>query len=173
MAHVLISKPLKRSLFVLCLWWRPEVSTTDLFTLKADPVHFLGVIVHPTRAHVDPDGDSLQTKTQPKPKYSVKQLLEPLPTVHANVSPLTVDYKSIIVYFILQAMARDEKNYYQDTPKQIKRKINEYKRCHPDQFEKFLSSLSPAEPMEKWTVALGETRARSSSSGSGPGLDLV
>lgn len=36
--------------------------------------------------------------------------------------------------FSLQAMAQDEKNYYQDTPKQIKRKINEYMRCHPDAF---------------------------------------
>nr|XP_040038100.1 LOW QUALITY PROTEIN: nucleolar protein 16 [Gasterosteus aculeatus aculeatus] len=33
-----------------------------------------------------------------------------------------------------KAMAQDEKNYYQDTPKQIKRKINEYMRCHPDAF---------------------------------------
>ncbi|XP_072301640.1 nucleolar protein 16 [Eucyclogobius newberryi] len=49
-----------------------------------------------------------------------------------------------------KAMARDEKNYYQDTPKQIKRKINEYKRCHGDHFSAFVSSLSKAaEPMEQ------------------------
>ncbi|XP_047463751.1 nucleolar protein 16 [Mugil cephalus] len=41
-----------------------------------------------------------------------------------------------------KAMARDEKNYYQDTPKQIKRKINEYKRCHPEQYEAFVKSLA-------------------------------
>nr|XP_057944036.1 nucleolar protein 16 [Doryrhamphus excisus] len=41
-----------------------------------------------------------------------------------------------------KAMARDEKNYYQDTPKQIKRKINEYKRCHPDHYDSFISSLA-------------------------------
>uniref|UniRef100_A0A8C5QV35 Nucleolar protein 16 n=1 Tax=Leptobrachium leishanense TaxID=445787 RepID=A0A8C5QV35_9ANUR len=29
-----------------------------------------------------------------------------------------------------KVMARDEKNYYQDTPKQIKRKVNLYKQHH-------------------------------------------
>lgn len=43
-------------------------------------------------------------------------------------------------------MARDEKNYYQDTPKQIKRKINEYKRSHPAHYEAFMSSLEATGP---------------------------
>ncbi|XP_008292301.1 nucleolar protein 16 [Stegastes partitus] len=46
-----------------------------------------------------------------------------------------------------KAMARDEKNYYQDTPKQIKRKINEYKRCHPRHFDDFVNSLGATQPM--------------------------
>ncbi|XP_077403671.1 nucleolar protein 16 [Vanacampus margaritifer] len=41
-----------------------------------------------------------------------------------------------------KAMARDEKNYYQDTPKQIKRKINEYKRCHAQHYDAFVASLA-------------------------------
>ena len=41
-------------------------------------------------------------------------------------------------------MARDEKNYYQDTPKQIQRKVNEYKRCHPKLFATFMQSLAPS-----------------------------
>lgn len=45
-----------------------------------------------------------------------------------------------------KAMARDEKNYYQDTPKQIKRKINEYKRCHKEHYDAFMSSLAPPQP---------------------------
>lgn len=49
----------------------------------------------------------------------------------------------------LQAMARDEKNYYQDTPKQIKRKIDEYKRCHPAQYEAFIQSLAASQPAVK------------------------
>ncbi|XP_038270533.1 nucleolar protein 16 [Dermochelys coriacea] len=38
-------------------------------------------------------------------------------------------------------MARDEKNYYQDTPKQIKRKISVYKRFYPEEFQAFTASL--------------------------------
>lgn len=44
-------------------------------------------------------------------------------------------------------MARDEKNYYQDTPKQIKRKIEAYKRCHPDHYKAFIDSLAAPQPM--------------------------
>ncbi|XP_023700552.1 nucleolar protein 16 [Paramormyrops kingsleyae] len=40
-----------------------------------------------------------------------------------------------------KAMARDEKNYYQDTPKQIKRKIELYKQCHPEEYAAFLELL--------------------------------
>ncbi|KAG1969963.1 nucleolar protein 16 [Pimephales promelas] len=40
-----------------------------------------------------------------------------------------------------KAMARDEKNYYQDTPKQIKRKVELFKRCHPDEYAAFIASL--------------------------------
>lgn len=45
-------------------------------------------------------------------------------------------------------MARDEKNYYQDTPKQIKRKINVYKRFYPEEYQVFIASLRP-EKMEQ------------------------
>ncbi|XP_027752171.1 nucleolar protein 16 [Empidonax traillii] len=40
-------------------------------------------------------------------------------------------------------MARDEKNYYQDTPKQIKRKINVYKNFYPEEYKEFMASLKP------------------------------
>lgn len=40
-----------------------------------------------------------------------------------------------------KAMARDEKNYYQHTPKQIKRKVELYKRCHPQDYAAFVASL--------------------------------
>lgn len=42
-----------------------------------------------------------------------------------------------------QEMARDEKNYYQDTPKQIKRKINVYKNFYPEEYKAFVASLKP------------------------------
>lgn len=87
--------------------------------------------------------------------YILNQLEEEASRPEKDTKSLSSDLIEYVQYMIREhkddykAMARDEKNYYQDTPKQIKRKINEYKRCHPDQFEKFLSSLSPAEPMEK------------------------
>ncbi|KAF1600509.1 UNVERIFIED_CONTAM: Nucleolar protein 16, partial [Eudyptes pachyrhynchus] len=34
-----------------------------------------------------------------------------------------------------------EKNYYQDTPKQIKRKINVYKNFYPEEYKDFIASL--------------------------------
>uniref|UniRef100_A0A673LRJ2 Nucleolar protein 16 n=1 Tax=Sinocyclocheilus rhinocerous TaxID=307959 RepID=A0A673LRJ2_9TELE len=40
-----------------------------------------------------------------------------------------------------KAMARDEKNYYQDTPKQIKRKVELYKWFHPEEYAVFIASL--------------------------------
>ncbi|CAM4671229.1 hypothetical protein PO909_008450 [Leuciscus waleckii] len=40
-----------------------------------------------------------------------------------------------------KAMAKDEKNYYQDTPKQIKRKVELFKRCHPEEYAAFIASL--------------------------------
>ncbi|XP_041078895.1 nucleolar protein 16 [Polyodon spathula] len=38
-------------------------------------------------------------------------------------------------------MAKDEKNYYQDTPKQIRRKVELYRRYHPQEYEAFMQSL--------------------------------
>ncbi|XP_075065288.1 nucleolar protein 16 [Mixophyes fleayi] len=39
-----------------------------------------------------------------------------------------------------KAMARDEQNYYQDTPKQIQRKVNLYKRHHPAEYQALITS---------------------------------
>ncbi|XP_063784066.1 nucleolar protein 16 [Pseudophryne corroboree] len=41
-----------------------------------------------------------------------------------------------------KAMARDDENYYQDTPKQIQRKINLYKRHHPDEYQALITSTT-------------------------------
>ncbi|XP_067852476.1 nucleolar protein 16 [Heptranchias perlo] len=40
-----------------------------------------------------------------------------------------------------KAMARDEMNYYQDTPHQIKKKIESYKRFYPSEYNVLVSSL--------------------------------
>ncbi|XP_030067880.1 nucleolar protein 16 [Microcaecilia unicolor] len=48
-----------------------------------------------------------------------------------------------------KAMARDEKNYYQDTPKQIKRKIELYQHYHPEDFSALSASCEHGEIEQK------------------------
>lgn len=47
-------------------------------------------------------------------------------------------------------MARDEKNYYQDTPKQIKRKIDVYKRFYLEEYQAFVASLQQEKMDQQW-----------------------
>ncbi|CAL1573383.1 unnamed protein product [Knipowitschia caucasica] len=88
--------------------------------------------------------------------YVLNKLEEEASLPEKDTKTLSSDLIEYVQYMIREhgenhkSMARDEKNYYQDTPKQIKRKINEYKRCHPDHFNAFMSSLSGAtEVMEQ------------------------
>ena len=37
----------------------------------------------------------------------------------------------------LESMARDYKNYWQNTPKQIKKKIDRFARVHPDLYKQY------------------------------------
>ncbi|GAA6232526.1 nucleolar protein 16 [Lates japonicus] len=101
-------------------------------------------------------GDDKETKAPvnivTKP-YVLNQLEEEASRPEKDSKTLSSDLIEYIQYMIQEhkddykAMARDEKNYYQDTPKQIKRKINEYKRCHPQHYDAFISSLSVPQPM--------------------------
>ncbi|XP_042354495.1 nucleolar protein 16 [Plectropomus leopardus] len=85
--------------------------------------------------------------------YVLNQLEEEASRPEKDTKTLSSDLIEYAQYMIrehgdnFKAMARDEKNYYQDTPKQIKRKINEYKRCHPEHYDAFISSLSAPQPM--------------------------
>lgn len=88
--------------------------------------------------------------------YVLNKLEEEASLSEKDSKTLSSDLIEYVQYMIRQhkdnykAMARDEKNYYQDTPKQIKRKINEYKRCHTDHYSRFMSSVFTAsEPMEQ------------------------
>ncbi|KAM8742020.1 nucleolar protein 16 [Acanthopagrus schlegelii] len=87
--------------------------------------------------------------------YLLNQLEEEANRPVKDTKTLSADLIEYVQYMVREhkdnykAMARDEKNYYQDTPKQIKRKINEYKRCHPDHFNNFMDSLAAPEPMVK------------------------
>ncbi|XP_026184225.1 nucleolar protein 16 [Mastacembelus armatus] len=86
--------------------------------------------------------------------YVLNQLEEEAGRPEKDTKTLSSDLVEYVQYMVREhkdnykAMARDEKNYYQDTPKQIKRKINEYKRCHPEHYAAFISSLSSPRPME-------------------------
>ncbi|XP_041808987.1 nucleolar protein 16 [Chelmon rostratus] len=85
--------------------------------------------------------------------YVLNQLEEEASRPVKDTKTLSSDLIEYVQHMIREhndnykAMARDEKNYYQDTPKQIKRKINEYKRCHPEHYDAFISSLAAPQPM--------------------------
>ncbi|KAL6098390.1 nop16 [Pungitius sinensis] len=80
--------------------------------------------------------------------YVVNQLQEEANRPEKDGKTLSSDLIEYVQYMIrehnddFKAMARDEKNYYQDTPKQIKRKISEYMRCHTDHYDAFMDSLA-------------------------------
>ncbi|XP_049447340.1 nucleolar protein 16 [Epinephelus fuscoguttatus] len=92
---------------------------------------------------------SVCTVTKP---YVLNQLEEEASRPEKDSKTLSSDLIEYAQYMIrehndnFKAMARDEKNYYQDTPKQIKRKINEYKRCHPEHYNAFINSLAAPQP---------------------------
>lgn len=79
--------------------------------------------------------------------YIIDQLQQEASLPEKDTKTLSTDLIEFVQHMIRQhgdnikAMARDEKNYYQDTPKQIRRKINEYQRCHPQHYQNFMSSL--------------------------------
>ncbi|XP_013859524.1 nucleolar protein 16 [Austrofundulus limnaeus] len=85
--------------------------------------------------------------------YVLKKLQEEASLPEKDCKTLSSDLIQYVQHMVREhkddykAMARDEKNYYQDTPKQIRRKINEYQRCHPQHYQAFMSSLSAPEPM--------------------------
>ncbi|KAM3601780.1 uncharacterized protein V6R79_018898 [Siganus canaliculatus] len=85
--------------------------------------------------------------------YVLDQLMEEGSRPEKDTKTLSSNIIEFVQHMIREhgedhkAMARDEKNYYQDTPKQIKRKIELYKRFHPDQYSTFISSLAAPEQM--------------------------
>ncbi|XP_029924737.1 nucleolar protein 16 [Myripristis murdjan] len=92
-------------------------------------------------------GTTAPVPTVTKP-YVLHQLEEEASRPEKDTKTLSTDLMEYAQHMIREhgdnykAMARDEKNYYQDTPKQIKRKIDEYKRCHPQHFAAFMTSLA-------------------------------
>ncbi|XP_061104640.1 nucleolar protein 16 [Conger conger] len=79
--------------------------------------------------------------------YVIKGLEAEASLPGKDTRSLSTDMIEYLQYMIrehsddFKAMAKDEKNYYQDTPKQIRRKVELYKRFHPGQFSTFMDSL--------------------------------
>ncbi|KAF2978733.1 hypothetical protein EK904_013037 [Melospiza melodia maxima] len=101
---------------------------------------------------VESDGQQPGKKIVRKPYVVNEMELEAsLPEKKSNT--LSRDLIDYVKYMIqnhgenYKEMARDEKNYYQDTPKQIKKKINVYKNFYPEEYKNFIASLKP-EKME-------------------------
>uniref|UniRef100_A0A1A8LE82 Nucleolar protein 16 n=2 Tax=Nothobranchius TaxID=28779 RepID=A0A1A8LE82_9TELE len=97
----------------------------------------------PGQKHRDKPPEHVVTKP-----YILSKLQEEASLPEKDTKTLSSDLIEYVQHMIREhhddhkAMARDEKNYYQDTPKQISRKINEYKRCHPQHYEAFIRSLA-------------------------------
>ncbi|XP_031724881.1 nucleolar protein 16 [Anarrhichthys ocellatus] len=84
--------------------------------------------------------------------YVVNQLQEEADRPEKDSKTLSSDLMEYAQYMMrehgddFKAMARDEKNYYQDTPKQIKRKVIEYQRCHKEHYDAFVQALATPPP---------------------------
>ncbi|XP_036378842.1 nucleolar protein 16 [Megalops cyprinoides] len=102
----------------------------------------------PLRKNKVPGADAEETEAPLVRKpYVIKGLEEEANLPTKDTKSLSRDIIEYVQYMIKEhndnykAMARDEKNYYQDTPKQIKRKVDQYKRFHPEEYAAFIESL--------------------------------
>uniref|UniRef100_A0A8B9PR72 Nucleolar protein 16 n=1 Tax=Apteryx owenii TaxID=8824 RepID=A0A8B9PR72_APTOW len=101
---------------------------------------------HRVGMEVEIDGQEKGKKTVRKP-YVVNEMEYEASLPEKKSNTLSRDLIDYVRYMIqnhgenYKDMARDEKNYYQDTPKQIKRKINVYKNFYPEEYKAFVASL--------------------------------
>ncbi|NXL07795.1 NOP16 protein, partial [Mesembrinibis cayennensis] len=95
---------------------------------------------------VESDGRKQGKKIVRKP-YVVNEMEYEASLPEKKSNTLSRDLIDYVRYMIqnhgenYKQMALDEKNYYQDTPKQIKRKINVYKNFYPEEYKDFVASL--------------------------------
>ncbi|OXB73954.1 UNVERIFIED_CONTAM: hypothetical protein H355_008249 [Colinus virginianus] len=94
----------------------------------------------------DSDGQQ-QEKTLVRKPYVLSEMEFEASLPEKKSNTLSKDLIDYVRYMIqnhgenYKEMARDEKNYYQDTPKQIKSKINVYKNFYPEEYRDFVASL--------------------------------
>ncbi|XP_075712593.1 nucleolar protein 16 [Rhinoderma darwinii] len=106
----------------------------------------MGLAADPNKAfpiHAD-TGTSSEQKLVRKP-----YVVQGLKASASLPSKKTMGISSDMVFYVrhmvenygedYKAMARDEQNYYQDTPKQIQRKVNLYRRHHPNEYKALLT----------------------------------
>ncbi|NWY92203.1 NOP16 protein, partial [Loxia curvirostra] len=135
--------------------WDPHKSVAQNLAemgLAEDPNKAVPIPKKLLGMEVESDGQQPGKKIVRKPYVVNEMELEAsLPEKKSNT--LSRDLIDYVKYMIqnhgenYKEMARDEKNYYQDTPKQIKRKINVYKNFYPEEYKNFIASLKP-EKME-------------------------
>ncbi|MBN3290590.1 NOP16 protein, partial [Polypterus senegalus] len=98
-----------------------------------------------TRMEVDCSDTSRKTKASKL--YVLKKLEAEASLPEKKTNALSTDMKEYVRHMIehhgenYKEMAKNEKNYYQDTPNQIRRKVDLYKRYHPEEYEAFMTSL--------------------------------
>ncbi|XP_021266369.1 nucleolar protein 16 [Numida meleagris] len=98
------------------------------------------------RMETESDGQE-QEKTLVRKPYVLSEMEFEASLPEKKSNTLSRDLIDYVRYMIqnhgenYKEMARDEKNYYQDTPKQIKRKINVYKNFYPEEYKDFVASL--------------------------------
>ncbi|XP_069827482.1 nucleolar protein 16 [Dendropsophus ebraccatus] len=107
----------------------------------------MGLAVDPNKAlsasaHMDTGTEQKQIK---KP-YVVQELKAAASVPSKKTMGISSDMVLYVRHMVenygedYKAMARDEQNYYQDTPKQIQRKVNLYMRHHPDEYKALLTA---------------------------------
>ncbi|XP_043925301.1 nucleolar protein 16 [Protopterus annectens] len=113
--------------------------------LAVDPNKVTG-IQEQKASEMEVDRTEAANKFIRKP-YVIRELEAAASLPEKKTTTLSEDMIQYVRYMIenygenYKKMARDEKNYYQDTPKQIRRKIELYKRYHPDEYKELLQSM--------------------------------
>lgn len=114
----------------------------------------MGLAVDPNQTQSTRKGKMLQMDVDLKPgqsqlvrkPYVLKGLQEVASLPEKSSKGISSDMIEYVKHMIenhglnYKAMSRDEKNYYQDTPKQIKRKIDMYQRYHPIECSALIAS---------------------------------
>ncbi|XP_077597495.1 nucleolar protein 16 [Stigmatopora nigra] len=80
--------------------------------------------------------------------YVIKQMEEEANLPRKSTASLSADIVQYVQHMIREhkedykAMAHDEKNYYQDTPKQIRKKIMYFKQLYPEKYNECMVPLA-------------------------------